>query len=66
MDAIKPYKRSICGKAFNDSSNAKRHVRARQGDCFLCEAVVLRRQVAIRASDRVVGGRKRVKNYVSR
>jgi len=66
MDAIKPYKCSICGKAFDDSSNAKRHVGAPVGKCFRQGAVVLRRRVTIRASDRVVGGRERVvEDYVS-
>ena len=67
MDAIKPFKCSICGKAFDDSSNAKRHVGAApNGDCFRQNAVVLRRRVTIRASDRVVGGRERVvEDYVS-
>ncbi len=65
MDAIKPYKCLICGKAFDDPSNAKRHVGARQGDCFRQDAVVLRRRVAIRASDRVVRGREHMEDYVS-
>ncbi len=65
IDAIKPCKWSICGKAFNDSSNAKRHVGARQGDFFRQDAVVLRRRVTIQASDRVVGGSERVEDYVS-
>ena len=65
MESVKPYKCSICGHAFDDSSNAKRHVGARRGACFKRDAVVLRRHVEIRASDRVVGGRERVEDYAS-
>ncbi len=65
MDAIKPYKCLICEKAFDDSSIAKQHVRARKGDCFRRDVAVLHRHAAIRASDRVVGGRKRVEDFVS-
>ena len=62
---MRPFICSICGKTFDDSSNAKRHVAARTGGCFRRNAEVLRRRVEIRASDRVVGGRERFDDYVS-
>ena len=62
---MRSFKCSICGKTFDDSGNAKLHVAARTGACYRRNAEVLRRRVAIRASDRVVGGRERVDDYVS-
>ena len=61
--AMKPYKCSICGKCFDDSRNAKRHVGARNGACFRRCAVVQRSNIEIRASDRIVGGREHVDDY---
>ena len=59
---MKPFKCSICGKTFDVSSNARRHVAAR-GSCLRENAVVQRTNVVIRASDRVVGGREHVEDY---
>ena len=59
---MKRYKCSVCGKTFDDVSNARRHVGARSS-CFRRNAVVQRTSVVIRASDRVVGGREHVEDY---
>jgi hypothetical protein len=59
---MKKFKCSICGKPFDDFSNAKRHVRARGSECLRKNAVVQLRDVVIRASDRVVGGHERVED----
>ena len=59
---MKKFKCSECGKPFDNSSNAKRHVNA-LGKCRRDNAFVVLSDVVIRASDRVVGGHKRVEDF---